>query len=232
MAIGEGLTMCNLYSSTTAKEAMRQLFDVPIRNDHLGNAEPLPAIWPKYDAPVVRLAEDGARELVMMKWGFLTAQTSKKTGKPISPAAWNNARDDKVATNGLWKDSFANRRCLVPASSFCEAKGRNPAIYHWFALKGDEPRPPFAFAGMWRGIQNGLPNEVAHQMTHTIITTDANELVKPIHPTRMPVILRPADYEEWLNGSTDQALALLRPFPAGDMQIVRYGEGDRADKPA
>nr|WP_301458217.1 SOS response-associated peptidase family protein [Pseudorhodobacter sp.] len=115
--------MCNLYSSTTAQEAMRQLFDVLPGNDHLGNAEPLPAIWPKYDAPVVRLAEGAARELVMMHWGFLTAQTSKKTGKPISPAAWNNARDDKVASNGLWKDSFAKRRCLVLRPAFVRPRG-------------------------------------------------------------------------------------------------------------
>jgi putative SOS response-associated peptidase YedK len=75
--------MCNLYSLTTAKEAMRGLFDVDRNRDRLGNTEPLPAIWPKHMAPVVRLDGEGERELLMMSWGFLTAQTSKKTGKPI-----------------------------------------------------------------------------------------------------------------------------------------------------
>ncbi|TDT74749.1 putative SOS response-associated peptidase YedK [Litoreibacter halocynthiae] len=217
--------MCNLYSSTTATEAMRQLFDVKPENDRLGNARPLTAIWPKYDAPVVRLSGDGQRELLNMSWGFLTPKMSKKTGKPISPDAWNNARADKVASSGFWKGSFQERRCLVPATSFREAKGRNPATNYWFALKGDEARPPFAFAGMWRGVQPGLPEDKLNLLTHTIITTTANEIVRPVHPNRMPVILAPEDYETWMTGSSDEALALLRPFPAEKMQVVREGGG-------
>ena len=204
---------------------MRNLFSVDVNRDNLGNFRPLSAIWPKYDAPVVRLSDDGERELVNMSWGFLTRQVSKKTGKPIAPAAWNNARADKVATSGLWKDSFQKRRCLVPASSFREAKGRNPATDYWFALKGDVDRPPFAFAGMWRDFQPGLPDDKSNVLTHTIITTTANEVVKPVHPDRMPVIVDPADYEAWLLGSDDDALSLLRPFPSKWMQIVLQGVG-------
>lgn len=139
-----GLTsMCNLYSNTTAVEAMRQLFKVQPLQDRLGNAEPLSAIYPKYDAPVVRLDEDGARELVSLSWGFRSTKKSKKTGNIISPSVWNNARSDKVATSGFWKFAFKDRRCLVPASSYCEwPPGGNPQVFHWFALKGDEPRPP------------------------------------------------------------------------------------------
>lgn len=221
--------MCNLYSSTTAQQAMRDLFKVLPDHDHLGNARPLPAIWPKYEAPVVRLAQDGERELLTMNWGFLTAKVSKKTGKPIAPAAWNNARADKVMMNGLWKDSFNRRRCLVPASSFREARGRNPATDFWFALRGEEDRPPFAFAGMWRGVQPGLPDDKVNIVTHTIITTAANEIVKPVHPDRMPVILDPADHEIWLTGSTEEALALLKPYPADRMKIVREGVGIQQD---
>jgi len=217
--------MCNLYSNLTNQEAMRGLFDVRAFADQLGNAQAQSAIWPKYDAPVVRLDDQGEREILMMSWGFLTAKVSKKTGRPIAPAAWNNARADKVTKNGLWKDSFQNRRCLVPASSFREAKGRNPATDYWFALKGDEPRPPFAFAGMWRGIQPGLPDDKLNQLTHTIITTNANNLVKPVHPNRMPVILDPADYDAWLNGTEDDAVALLQPYPADKMRIVIEGVG-------
>jgi putative SOS response-associated peptidase YedK len=222
--------MCNLYSMTTAQEAMRQLFGVESANDHLGNSEPLSAIWPKYTAPVVRLNDEGLCEMLNMSWGFLTAQVSKKTGKPIAPAAWNNARADKVATIGLWKQSFHTRRCLVPASSFREAKGRNPATDFWFALKGDEPRPPFAIAGLWRGFQAGLPEDTANLLTHTIITTTANEIVKPVHPDRMPVILDPKDYEAWLQGTVDEALSLLKPYPAEKMHVVLEGVGIKADE--
>ncbi len=154
----------------------------------------------------------------------------KKTGKPISPNAWNNARADKVATIGLWKDSFQNRRCLVPATSFREAKGRNPATDYWFALKGDEARPAFAFAGLWRDFQPGLPDDKKDLLTHTIITTTANDIVKPVHPNRMPVILEPESYEAWLHGSEDDALPLLRPYPADKMRIVREGVGILKDE--
>ncbi len=215
--------MCNLYSNTTAQEAMRQLFAVAPVCDRLGNQQPLTAVFPKYPAPVVRHSEDGARELLTMGWGFLTPQVSKKTGKPIKPAAWNNARDDKVRSSGLWRTSFEARRCLVPATSFCEAKGRNPATYHWFAL--DEDRSPFAFAGIWRD------DPLAEGPVFTVVTTTPNEVVKPIHPSRMPVILAPEDYETWMSGEFDAAASLMRPFPAECMTIVRSGEGEKADAP-
>lgn len=221
--------MCNLYSSTLPPDAMRKIFAIREANYHLGNTEPLDAIWPKYEAPVVRLTKDGERELLRMSWGFLTPKLSKKTGKPIAPDAWNNARADKVTTNAMWRDAFLKRRCLVPATSFCEAKGRNPARYFWFGLTGAVPRPPFAFAGLWRGIQPGLPEEQVKTLTHTIITTTANAIVKPVHPDRMPVILDPGDYEQWLTGSDEDAQALLKPFPAEQMRIVAEGEGLRSD---
>ncbi|MEM8659206.1 MAG: SOS response-associated peptidase family protein [Pseudomonadota bacterium] len=120
------------------------MFRVKTDDDYVGNAPPLSAIWPKYEAPVVRLSQDGDRELVNMSWGFLTKKVSKKSGKELSPAAWNNARDEKVRSSGLWRRSFEEPRCLVPATSFREAKGQRPATDYWFALKGDEPRPLFA----------------------------------------------------------------------------------------
>ncbi len=221
--------MCNLYSNTIPATAMRQLFDVAVERDRLGNAEPLPAVYPKHFAPVVRKGDEGKRELVSLSWGFRTTKKSKKTSAIIQPGVWNNARDDKVRSNGLWKQSFEERRCLVPASSFCEAKGRNPATYHWFALKGDEDRPSLAFAGMWQtsryqGIEG--PEEVE---TYTVITTTANELVKPIHPQRMPAILKPEDYEQWMDGNADDAFELLEPLNSNETQIVRSGEGEKSD---
>ena len=125
-----------------------------------------------------------------------------------------------------------NRRCLVPASSFCEAKGRNPARHFWFGLAGDEPRPPFAFAGLWRDFQPGLSGQQADEVAHTLITTTANDIVRPVHPDRMPVIFDPSDYEQWLTGSADEAKELLRPFPTERMRIVAEGEGLRSDAAA
>lgn len=210
---------------------MRQLFAVRPEQDHLGNAEPQPSIYPKYTAPVVRLTAQGNRELVPMHWGFLMQQTSKKTGKPILPKAINNARDDKLQSSAFWLGSFHERRCLAPASSFAEAKGRNPATYYWFGLAADDPadRPPFAFAAIWRHWRGDIKGEFFEADTYSIITTTPNEIVRPIHPDRMPVILAPGDYEAWLTGSADTAADLLRPYPAERMRIVRQGESITAD---
>lgn len=217
--------MCNLYSNTTAQDAMRQLFGVCATNDFLGNAEPRPAIWPKWRAPVVRIGPDGERELVQMNWGFLTRNVSKKTGKELAPRAWNNARDDKVSISGLWKGSFAKRRCLLPATAFREAKGRNPATDVWFGLKGDEQPVPFAFAGIWQETPETFFSEDSTGLSHTMLTTTANDIVRTVHPKRMPVILEPSDYMQWLTGTVEEAHALLRPFPADRMEVLAEGVG-------
>jgi|TARA_R110002051_G_scaffold243967_2_gene303934 putative SOS response-associated peptidase YedK len=225
--------MCNLYANIATAEAMRKLFQVAPGQDRLGNAEPRPAIFPKGLAPVVRLDSEGQRELIEMRWGFLTPQVSKKTGKPIKPAAWNNARDDKLRKSGLWRGSFEERRCLVPVTSFNETKGRQPATDFWFALTGDDPdgRSPFAFAGVWRQENPDLIEDDDTKLRHTVITTEANDLIRPIHAKgRMPVILEPADYETWLAGNPDEAATLIRTFPADRMRIVLQGVGEKADR--
>lgn len=223
--------MCNLHSNMTTQQAMRQLFEVSAEFDGLGNFAPLPAIYPRYSAPVVRLGEAGQRELVSMHWGFLMPQVSKKTGKPIMPKAVNNARDDKVQSSAFWRSSFETRRCLVPATSFCEAKGKAPATYYWFGMECDDDaaRPPFAFAGFWRRFRGEYRGEMVDIVTHTMVTSTPNALVKPVHPDRMPVILDPDDYETWLTGTPEDAAKLMRPYPAERMRVVQCGEGIKED---
>lgn len=223
--------MCNLYASMSTQDEMRRLFDVAPGRDRLGNFAPLPAIYPRHSAPVVRLGADGARELAAMHWGFLLPQQSSKTGRPILPRAVNNARDDKLAHSTFWKASFESRRCLVPATAFAEAKGRNPATFYWFGMADDDPRtrPPFAFAGLWRRFQGVYRGEAVEIDTHTVVTTTPNALVRPVHPERMPVILAREDYDSWLGAPPAEAARLLRPFPPDAMRIVAEGEGLKRD---
>ena len=221
--------MCNLYANTMPSDAMRQLFAVTIENDRLGNAEPLPAIFPKGTAPIVALDADGTRMLWNSHWGFVLPQVSKKTGKPIQPKAVNNARDDKLRSSSFWRASFNERRCLVPATSFCETKGRNPATYVWFGVKGEIARPPFAFAGVWRNFSGNYGGESRELITSSIITTTPNALVRNTHPDRMPAILHADDYDAWLTGRPDEAFALIRPFSADQMIIHQSGEGLKFD---
>ena len=133
--------MCNLYSMTRSRDEVARLFRVS--HNRAAAFEPLRAIFPGHIAPVVRRAADGGRELSLLSWGCVRLQPGR------APKRVTNVRDDDVASP-FWRDSFEQRRCLVPASSFCEPKGERPATWHWFALTGEEPRPLFAFPGLWR----------------------------------------------------------------------------------
>ena len=221
--------MCNLFASTMPQDAMRSLFEVEPAHDRLGNQPPLPAIFPRHDAPVVRLA-DGARELIPAHWGFVLPQTSKRTGEPILPKAVNNARDDKLATSSFWRESLIERRCLIPATSFSEAQGRSPAVQHWFAVLGEDGAPaPFAFAGIWRRWRGLYKDEPREMDVFSMVTTTPNEVVRPVHPDRMPAILPPGDHAAWLEATPEEAMALIRPYPAERMAVIGAGEGMRSE---
>ena len=215
--------MCNIYANTMPVDAMRQLFDMVSGNVAVGNMEPLPAVYPKYDAPIVAM-EEGERVLRRSSWGFLTPNKSKKTGKWLKPRAWNNTRDDKIRSTGLWKDSFENRRCLIPGTSYSEATGRNPATHHWFNVAGAEG---FAFAGIWKHQTGFLGDEEIDQQVYSMVTTEPNAFASKYH-NRMPVILVPDDYEAWLTGEPDEAFELLRPS-TGELCLLGEGKGMRSE---
>ena len=195
-----------------------QLFRVAEnRAAHVKSAD---AIFPGHTAPVVRRAADGERELVNLSWGFLLAQ------KDRAPRRVTNTRDDKARSSAFWRDSFEKRRCLVPVTSFAEPRDVKPATWHWFAPKGKTPRPLFAFAGLWRAYRgpvkkDGAPVEID---VYSFMTTLPNALTASINHERTPVLLScEHEFETWLNGTPDQAFALVRPYPAEDMQMVQSG---------
>ncbi len=106
-------------------------------------------------------------------------------------------------------------------------EGAEPAVWHWFALKGDEPRPPFAFAGIWRTWKGPLKKdgEPVEANVYSFLTTAPNEVVKAIHPSRMPVMLSGSeDFDTWMDGTAEEAFQLAKPFPAEQMHIVHTGE--------
>jgi putative SOS response-associated peptidase YedK len=210
--------MCNLYSMTTARQAILRLFK--LSDNRAASVEPLPAIFPGRTAPVVRRAADGELELVPLSWGFVLPQPGKAARRVT------NVRDDKARSSSFWRDSFETRRCLVPASSFAEPREVTPATWHWFALKGTEPRPPFAFAGIWRRWHGPLKKDGPPVTldTYAFMTTQPNALVSTINHERMPVLLTTEDaMDTWLRGSSDEAFALARPHAPEAMQIVREG---------
>jgi putative SOS response-associated peptidase YedK len=155
---------------------------------------------------VLAIRESGAgREAAFLKWGLVPRWAK-------DPALGNkliNARSETVAEKPSFREAFRRRRCLVPADGFFEwsRRGEKKRPYYFHMRDGE----PFAIAGLWERWEG----EAEPLETCTLLTTEANELLAPYHD-RMPVILRPEDYDLWLDAGarSDEALgALLRPYP-------------------
>jgi putative SOS response-associated peptidase YedK len=204
--------MCNLYSVTRSQEAMRRLFRV--KRDLTGNLPSFPAIYPDTMAPIVHTARDSERELSMMRWGFPPPPN-------VGKAPVTNVRNLK---SPYWRGWLkAEWRCLVPATSFCEWTDSRPKVTHWFAL--DESRPLFAFAGIWRLWTGERKGETSEHQLFAFLTTESNEIVRPIHAKAMPVLLTtPEEWDTWLDGTVEQAIELQRPLANDSLRIVAKGE--------
>jgi putative SOS response-associated peptidase YedK len=101
-----------------------------------------------------------------------------------------------------------------------------PAIWHWFAVNGEDERPLFAFPGLWTRYRGPLKKngENVDQEVFAFMTTQPNELTQSINHERMPVLMsNPDDFETWLTGSTQEAFKLARCFAAEQMRIVQFG---------
>ncbi len=147
-----------------------------------------------------------------MRWGLVPffAKDSKIGYSTV------NARAETVTTSPVFREAMKHRRCLVPATGFYEwQKLDKKAKQPWTIELADGD--VFAFAGLWDRWKDRATGGVLE--TYTIITTDPNNLVQPLHD-RMPVILSPSDYDRWLNpGDPDRPpIDLLRPFPAERME--------------
>ena len=175
-------------------------------------------VAPQSLQPVVRLSrETGERELMVMRWGLVPYWS--KDGKASFSTI--NAKSETVATSPAFREAWRNRRCLIPADWFYEwqkldEKAKQP---YAIAMKDDSM---FAFAGLWESWKDKATGRKLR--TYTILTTDPNELMEPIH-NRMPVILAPEDYERWM-APTDPGhlpIDLLKPFPAEEMKAWKVG---------
>jgi putative SOS response-associated peptidase YedK len=170
-------------------------------------------VAPSTFQPVIRAnRETGERELEMMRWGLLPYFA--KSPAEFKGFSTINAKAEDVATNPTWRTPFRKRRCIVPTDGFYEWKKITPKTKqpYAFALGNGQP---LGFAGLWdawKGPDGGW------LVSYSIITTDANELVAPVHD-RMPVILKPADYDRWLSRDETERppVDLLLPYDADKM---------------
>ena len=230
--------MCNRYSQTKGQAAIIAL--TRAMRDSTGNLPPLPGIFPDYQAPVVANRGGGIRELCMMRWGMPSSQMAqldaagrradklRAKGKPVDFGALLRLEPDGGITNirntssPHWKRWLGiENRCVVPFTSFSEfnkAEGGDV----WFAL--DDSRPLAVFAGIWTNwtsVRKVKEGETTNDL-FGFLTTEPNEIVAPIHPKAMPVILTTEqDIETWLTAPAEEALKLQRPIDG--LQIVAKG---------
>jgi putative SOS response-associated peptidase YedK len=168
--------------------------------------EPRYNIAPSQTVATVRLDDAGKRTLRMNKWGLIPAWAKD----PKISFSLTNARAETVDEKPAFRSAFKSRRCLIPTDGFYEwlpltTKQKQP--YHFTRLDGRL----LGFAGLWERWTNPESQVIE---TCSIITTSANGVVRPVHD-RMPVILDPADYGQWLDPRTgaEDLLRLLRPAP-------------------
>jgi len=138
--------------------------------------------------------QDNVNILRMFRWGLVPfwAKDPSIGNKMI------NARSETVDAKPSFKNAFKKRRCLIPADGFYEWKGPKGSKQPVFITLPDGE--PFGFAGLWEiWDDKGKAEEPLY--TCTIITTEAGSVMKDIHH-RMPVILKPEAFEEWIKAGT------------------------------
>ncbi len=199
--------MCGRYTLTVNIKTVAETFGV----------EPTLETEPRYNvAPtqgVVSILRNGSAHLALLQWGLIPSWAKDE----LIGSKMINARAETLAEKPSFKRLLRSKRCLIVADGFYEWKkeqgGKTPM---YITLKDKEP---FAFAGLW-DVWHSPDGEQLR--TCTIITTQPNAVVAPIHD-RMPAMLLPDDRDLWLDTAIqdEQALLpLLAPYPA-DLMTVR-----------
>ena len=201
--------MCGRFTQTASPEVIAQQF--AITNPPLFT--PRYNIAPSQPIAAIRIDSDTPTgTLVMLRWGLIPSWAKDpKIGNQCI-----NAKAETVAEKPSFRSAFKKRRCLIAATGFYEWQVQSHAKQPmWIGLKSQRP---FAFAGLW---EQWTPADGEPLETCTIITTEPNDLMAPIH-NRMPVILAPTVYNQWLDPTfqqTEPLKALLRPYPSEELLV-------------
>lgn len=159
-------------------------------------------LYPLSRACIIR-SVDGKNRLDVMRWDVLAAGAKfpMTNVRQLHLPQWRRLASDPA------------NRCLVPLTAFCEWTPKPDPTQGikgemWFSVTD---QPIFAVAGLWQAIGD--------QRCFAMVTCDANDLVRPIHPKAMVSVLAQEDQEPWLTGDYDEAVALQKPYPADRMTV-------------
>jgi putative SOS response-associated peptidase YedK len=200
--------MCNQITLKASVDEVASYFKA--RRPKPTNASP-GDVWKGGTGFIVREVA-GARQVEAMTWGFPRHSTNKKTGAPNKPTHVNNARDDKLMLPyGMWREWFVQpaHRCLIPITAFAEAVGPEGRMTRTWISIADQPLA--ACAGFWRPTDEWGDS-------YTMVMVDAVPEMLEVHD-RMPVILNSEDHATWLHAPAEEALTLVRQYPADRLVI-------------
>jgi len=201
--------MCGRFTLTADLKTIVERFSAPV-GGRLVKSVRRYNIAPTQDVIVV--GDDGQRYTTTMRWGLIPAWAK-------DPSIGNriiNARAETLTEKPSFRTALQKRRCLVVADGFYEWRKEGTVKQPVRILL--QSKQPFGFAGLWDSWKSPEGEEIR---SCTIITTESNELLRPIHD-RMPVILPTEDEAVWLDPKiTDPQMLqqLLKPYASDLMEF-------------
>ncbi len=214
--------MCGRFSLTDIGSIFSR-FGVIVSKDINKKITPHYNIAPTQKIPVIYKDKNQENKIEFMKWGLVPfwAEDPKIGHKMI------NARAETLTQKPSFKHLLKSKRCLVPSSGFYEWKRIDKRkVPYYIGIKNSRI---FSFAGLYDNWKDSVGNELK---TFTIITTNSNNTLRPIH-NRMPVILEREFEEDWLDVKThdfDSLKQMLKPYP-GD-KMIAYAVSTEVNNPS
>lgn len=206
--------MCGRYTIIAKAEEIEKQFEVEVPEFYIPsyNAAPTQTL------PVI--SNRNSKVLSFYRWGFTLPGARAREKAPFII----NTRAETLRDKPLFKDNLQHKRCLIIADGFYEWKKRPGGVRIPYRFITD-PESLIAFAGIWVEAYDD-ENEIIPSFS--IITTPANEVVRPLHD-RMPSILTPEAAKQWLDPGLDPSslLELLKPLPGSG--IIRYPVSKRVN---
>jgi putative SOS response-associated peptidase YedK len=210
--------MCGRFELHSAFEIIARLFGLTGSFTMPGGYN----IAPGQDIAII-VHEGGENRLSLCRWGFVPSWC-KELNEGYKMI---NARAETVAEKPSFRDAFNGQRCLVVADGFYEWKNEGGKKRPFYIHRRDGK--PFGMAGLynrWKAPEGELV------CTSTIVTTDANEALAPIHD-RMPVILAMNEAGIWLDPAIhekEKLLPLLKPYPTDEMELYEVSANVNSPK--
>ena len=197
--------MCGRFARINTAKEIKDIFNLDQIEIEL---QPSYNIAPTQDVAVI--IEDGQLKLTAMRWGLIPFWAKDITiGSKLI-----NARSETIDEKPSFKYSFQKRRCLIMANGFYEWQKQGAKKFPYFIHLKDNK--PFCFAGIYDNWKSPDGEKVT---SCSIITTDASQVIKSIHP-RMPVILSEKDFSMWFKNSDLKELKqLLIPYSQSDLDF-------------